>query len=96
MFREMFHTLAATTPKFEEMAGNRVCRQIEWDTDDAAMERWRKWEAAETGFPWIDALMMQLRTEGFVHHLGRHSLACFLTRGDLWVSWERGAETFEK
>ena len=43
-----------------------------------------------TGFPFIDAIMTQLRQEGWVHHLARHSVACFLTRGDLWCSWEEG------
>ena len=47
---------------------------------------------AKTGYPYIDAIMTQLRTEGWIHHLARHSVACFLTRGDLWVSWERGQE----
>lgn len=36
-----------------------------------------------------DALMRQVRTEGWMHHLGRHSVACFLTRGQLYISWER-------
>lgn len=96
MFRELFHILNEHTPNFEKMKGNRICKQIDWDTSDDAMERWKQWENAQTGYPWIDALMMQLKTEGHVHHLGRHSLACFLTRGDLWVSWERGQETFER
>ncbi len=26
----------------------------------------------------------------------RHSLACFLTRGDLWVSWTKGAQVFDE
>lgn len=34
--------------------------------------------------------MTQLRSEGWIHHLARHAVACFLTRGDLWVSWEEG------
>ena len=34
--------------------------------------------------------MTQLREEGWIHHLARHAVACFLTRGDLWVSWEEG------
>ena len=42
------------------------------------------------GFPWIDAIMKQLREEGWIHHLARHSVACFLTRGHLWISWEEG------
>ena len=44
----------------------------------------------QTGFPWIDAIMTQLREEGWIHHLARHAVACFLTRGDLWISWEDG------
>lgn len=44
----------------------------------------------QTGFPWIDAVMVQLRDEGWIHHLARHAVACFLTRGDLWISWEEG------
>lgn len=44
----------------------------------------------QTGFPWIDAIMTQLRQEGWIHHLARHAVACFLTRGDLWISWEEG------
>eukprot|EP00058_Branchiostoma_floridae_P024013 XP_002609503.1 hypothetical protein BRAFLDRAFT_230208 [Branchiostoma floridae] len=51
---------------------------------------------AETGFPWIDAIMSQLQKEGWVHHLARHAVACFLTRGDLWISWEEGQKVFEE
>ena len=32
---------------------------------------------------------------GWIHHLARHSVACFFTRGDLWQSWEKGAEIFD-
>ena len=32
--------------------------------------------------------MTQLRKEGWIHHLARHAVACFLTRGDLYLSWE--------
>ncbi|KAL9111045.1 MAG: hypothetical protein Q9227_004478 [Pyrenula ochraceoflavens] len=56
----------------------------------------RRWRAGRTGFPWIDALMRQLRAEGWIHHLGRHAVACFLTRGGCYVHWERGAEVFEE
>lgn len=35
--------------------------------------------------------MRQLKTHGWLHHLARHSVACFLTRGDLWCHWEEGA-----
>lgn len=65
--------------------------------DDEKAEEWfRRWKEGRTGFPWIDALMRQLKLEGWIHHLGRHSVACFLTRGGCYVHWERGAEVFEE
>ncbi|KAJ5928659.1 hypothetical protein N7466_007615 [Penicillium verhagenii] len=68
-----------------------------YTVDSAEAEEWFiRWKEGRTGFPWIDALMRQLRQEGWIHHLGRHSVACFLTRGGCYVSWERGAEVFEE
>lgn len=96
MWREHFWMLAFATQNFHCMKGNHLCRVIDWDEDDEASKRLKAWEEGKTGYPWIDALMTQLKEEGFVHHLGRHSLACFLTRGDLWVSWEEGYKVFEK
>lgn len=96
IWREHFWLLAYSVKNFHQMRGNVICRQINWRADKKSEELLRKWTEARTGFPWIDALMTQLHKEGFVHHLGRHSLACFLTRGDLWISWERGFKVFEK
>ena len=101
-----------------------VCFQIPWDNNHDALA---KWANATTGFPWIDAIMTQLREEvkshrwnhrwnnrwnhypteggiypnysilqGWIHHLARHAVACFLTRGDLWVSWEEGLKVFDE
>ena len=68
-----------------------------YDVDNPEAEVWfRRWKFGRTGFPWIDALMRQLRQEGWIHHLGRHAVACFLTRGGCYVDWERGAEVFEE
>lgn len=66
-----------------------------YQVDSVEAEIWfQRWKTGTTGFPWIDALMRQLRHDGWIHHLGRHSLACFLTRGGCYVHWERGAEVF--
>jgi cryptochrome len=61
-----------------------------------AEEYFLRWREGQTGFPWIDALMRQLKTEGWIHHLGRHAVACFLTRGGCYIDWERGADVFEE
>lgn len=68
-----------------------------YDVDSQDAELWfRRWKYGRTGFPWIDACMRQLRQEGWIHHLARHAVACFLTRGGCYVDWERGAEVFEE
>ncbi|KAK0567180.1 hypothetical protein OC861_002866 [Tilletia horrida] len=54
--------------------------------DEASEKRLELFVQGRTGFPWIDALVRQLRATGWVHHLGRHSLAAFLTRGQCWIS----------
>ncbi|KAH7136073.1 FAD binding domain of DNA photolyase-domain-containing protein [Dendryphion nanum] len=59
-----------------------------------ALEQFTRWRSGLTGFPFIDALMRQLRSEGWIHHLGRHAVACFLTRGGCYIDWERGASVF--
>lgn len=69
----------------------------QYEIDSEAAKIWfLRWKAGKTGFPWIDALMRQLRETGWIHHLGRHAVACFLTRGGCYISWERGAEVFEE
>lgn len=69
----------------------------DYHIDSEQAETWfRRWKNGVTGFPWIDALMRQLRVDGWIHHLGRHSVACFLTRGGCYIDWERGAEVFEE
>jgi len=93
LWREFFYTVGFNTPNFDRMEGNPICRQIPWGEES---EKLKAWAEARTGFPWIDAIMTQLRKEGWIHHLARHSVACFLTRGDLWQSWEKGMEVFEE
>lgn len=48
------------------MSGNPICVQIPWDKNPEALA---KWANGQTGYPWIDAIMSQLREEGWIHHL---------------------------
>lgn len=93
LWREYFYFMGHYTPNFGRMEGNPICKQIPWVENEAHL---RAWEEGRTGYPWIDAIMNQLRTEGWMHHLARHSVACFLTRGDLYISWEKGRDVFDK
>ncbi|GIY62846.1 cryptochrome-1 [Caerostris darwini] len=92
-WREFFYTVGSATINFDQMVGNSVCTQIPWIENNVHLQAWAY---AKTGYPFIDAIMTQLRNEGWIHHLARHAVACFLTRGDLWVSWEHGMKVFEE
>ncbi|XP_026726090.1 cryptochrome-1-like isoform X2 [Trichoplusia ni] len=93
LWREFFYCAATRNPNFDRMEGNPICVQIPWEKNQEALA---KWASGQTGFPWIDAIMIQLREEGWIHHLARHAVACFLTRGDLWISWEEGMKVFDE
>ncbi|ALC40305.1 phr6-4 [Drosophila busckii] len=93
MWREFYYTAAAADPNFDRMLGNAYSLQIPWQENSDHLEAWAH---GRTGYPFIDAIMRQLRQEGWIHHLARHAVACFLTRGDLWISWEEGQRVFEQ
>lgn len=93
MWREFYYSVAAAVPNFDKMEGNSICCQVPWNDNSEYLLAWKE---GRTGYPFIDAIMRQLKQEGWIHHLARHAVACFLTRGDLWISWERGQEVFEE
>lgn len=107
-FRDMYFAAQyAIGDPFQREEGNPVVRVIDWylpsdgkgsyEVDNEEAEQWFiRWKEGRTGFPFIDALMRQLKIEGWIHHLGRHMVACFLTRGGCYVHWERGKEVFEQ
>lgn len=35
-------------------------------------------------------MMRQMLLEGWIPHLARQAVGCFLTRGALWICWEEG------
>lgn len=93
IWREFYYTVGAVTPNYDKMVGNKICAQIPWKTKPDYLDAWKN---GMTGYPFIDAIMRQLKQEGWIHHLGRHAVACFLTRGDLWCHWEDGMKVFEE
>ncbi|XP_064121732.1 cryptochrome-1-like [Macrobrachium nipponense] len=93
IWREFFYCMSAKNPKYDKMKGNPICIDIPWYEDE---EHFNAWKDGRTGYPFIDASMRQLRKEGWIHHVCRTAVACFLTRGDLWISWEKGLQVFLK
>ncbi|CAH0392405.1 unnamed protein product [Bemisia tabaci] len=96
IWREYFYTMSVDNKYYAEMARNPVCLNIPWSSvkDETAKANLKAWEDGKTGYPFIDALMRQLKQEGWIHHIGRNAVSSFLTRGDLWISWEEGLRHF--
>ena len=94
MFREMFYLLSRSVENWDQNSGNSNCKEIEWGEFDRTLVN--SWESGQTGYPLIDAMMRQLNATGWMHHLGRHAVSCFLTRGQLWQNWTHGRDIFER
>lgn len=94
LFREMFYLLSRSVENWDRDSENEMCKPIDWD--DFHSEKMTAWEKGQTGFPLVDAMMRQLDATGWMHHLGRHAVSCFLTRGQLWQNWMFGREVFDR
>ena len=83
LLREYSYLTSFTTDNFGKMIGNPRARQIPWDAPSIVEEEdlLKKWETAQTGYPIIDAIMSELNSTGWIHHLARDAVARFLTRG---------------
>lgn len=71
--------------------GTREQVNPEWQND---FEKLQRWIDGETGMPFIDANMLELKHTGFMSNRGRQNVASYLVK-DLRVNWQMGAEYFE-
>lgn len=91
IWREFFYAMSANNPFYGEMERNPVCINVPWYNNQDHLD---KFNEGRTGYPFIDAGIQQVKTEGWCHHILRNALAMFLTRGNLWLNWEHGLELF--
>ena len=77
IWREFFYAMSANNPFYGEMERNPICINIPWYDNNKHLEAFL---AGETGFPFIDAGVKQLKKEGWTHHIVRNALSMFLTR----------------
>ena len=65
-------------------------RGMEWREDPESLQAWKQ---GETGVPWIDAGMRQLRDQGWMHNRVRMAVASYLTK-NLLIDWREGESHF--
>ncbi len=66
---------------------------IKWVDDAEALKRFKAWIEGRTGYPLVDAAMMQLARTGYMHNRARMVVASVLTK-NLGVDWRWGQEYF--
>ncbi len=62
---------------------------------DKPAERFKAWCEGKTGYPFVDAAMRQLLTEGWMHNRTRMVVASFLVK-DLHLEWQLGERFFRE
>jgi len=68
---------------------------IAWETDARAEQDFAAWCEGRTGYPLVDAAMLQLNQTGYMHNRLRMVTASFLTK-DLGIDWRWGERYFAR
>ena len=92
IWRDYFHFIALKFgTRIFKPSGVKNDLMKSWKRDTVNFE---KWVNGETGVPFIDANMRELKQTGFMSNRGRQNVASFLTK-DLGIDWTWGAAYFE-
>lgn len=90
IWREFYRMILYNFPHTVSQPFNDNYRHIRWQNDPALLVAWQE---GRTGYPIVDAAMMQLRQTGFMHNRLRMIAAMFLTK-DLDTHWIHGERFF--
>jgi len=90
-WRDFFRFFGVKHGKKIFLRGGPVSLRGSWSQDLEVFDRWCR---GETGVPFVDANMRELRLTGFMSNRGRQCVASFLTQ-DLKLDWRLGAQWFE-
>jgi deoxyribodipyrimidine photo-lyase len=93
VWREFYAMILYRHPHVVERAFKPAYDAIEWETGPAADAAFAAWCEGRTGYPLVDAAMVQLNTTGAMHNRLRMVAASFLVK-DLGIDWRRGERYF--
>ncbi|MGL4576474.1 MAG: cryptochrome/photolyase family protein [Burkholderiaceae bacterium] len=90
IWRDFYFQVLHHHPRVATHAFKSEYDRIVWDNDPALFAAWCE---GRTGYPLVDAAMIQLNTTGYMHNRLRMVTASFLTK-DLGIDWRWGEKYF--
>ncbi len=93
VWREFYMQILYHNPHVVAGAFKPAYDKIEWETGPQADELFAAWCQGRTGYPLVDAAMLQINRTGYMHNRLRMVAASFLCK-DLGIDWRRGEAYF--
>jgi len=95
IWREFYMMILARHPRVVTQSFKLAFDAVRWDEGEQADALFAAWCEGRTGYPLVDAAMLQLNRTGFMHNRLRMVTASFLTK-DLGIDWRRGERYFAR
>ena len=93
IWRDFYHQVLYHHPHVVGHSFKPAYDAIKWAHGKAADALFAAWCEGRTGYPLVDAAMLQLKQTGYMHNRLRMVVASFLTK-DLGLDWRRGEAYF--
>jgi len=93
VWRDFYFMILHHHPHVTQRAFKPAYDAIRWETGDHAQEVFHAWCDGRTGYPLVDAAMLQLNQTGYMHNRLRMIVASFLIK-DLGIDWRWGESYF--
>jgi len=93
VWRDFYFMILHHHPHVARRAFKPDYDRIEWEEGPEADAHFAAWCTGRTGYPLVDAAMLQLNQTGYMHNRLRMVTACFLIK-DLGLDWRRGEAYF--
>ena len=93
IWRDFYSQILFNYPHVTTKSFKPAYDAIKWEQGAAAKQLFKAWCDGQTGYPIIDAAMMQIRQTGYMHNRLRMIAASFLVK-DLGIDWRWGERYF--
>ncbi|MGS0742085.1 cryptochrome/photolyase family protein [Glaciimonas sp. GG7] len=93
VWRDFYFMILHHHPHVAQRAFKPDYDAIQWETGEPAQAAFQAWCDGRTGYPLVDAAMLQINQTGYMHNRLRMVVASFLIK-DLGIDWRWGEAYF--